>query len=203
MKNLTNLWGELLKNLRERFPSDFDMWLAHLQFTDFDSKNRILKLSVTHPIIQEGILSRFKSQIESIFSDLSGISGISLEISISEEENLFQIEKEKTPDPALKEKEKKMPGLITPKTYAVDINTRYTFDRFVVGSNNKLAHAAAVQVSQNPGQGYNPFFIYGGVGLGKTHLMQAIGNYILKNKPGLTVIYLTVENYMNDYVMAL
>lgn len=205
MKNLTNLWGDMLKNLRNRYPSDFDMWLAHLHFVNFDSKKKILKLAVSHVMVQEGILSRFKTQIEDLFSELSGINEISLDIIVSDEENLFTIEKEleKKEEPVKPEKEKKVHRLVSPKTYLVDINSRYTFNRFVVGSNNKLAHAAAVQVSQNPGQEYSPFFIYGGVGLGKTHLMQAIGNYILKNKPELHVIYLTVENYMNDYVIAL
>ena len=157
MKNQTNLWGEMVKKLRELYPSDFDMWLAHLQFINFDSKNRVLRLSVNHLMVKEGILARFKTQIEDICSDLSEIKGVSLDIILSEEENLFKIEKEEKPEPLKPEKEKKVSGLVSPKTYSIDINSRYTFNRFVVGSNNKLAHAAAVQVSQNPGQEYSPF----------------------------------------------
>ncbi len=74
----------------------------------------------------------------------------------------------------------------------------YTFDNYIVGPNNNLAHAVARAIAQNPGQAYNPFFLYSGVGLGKTHLLQAIGNEIIKNHPKLRVIYCTSETFMNE-----
>lgn len=83
------------------------------------------------------------------------------------------------------------------------LNPRYLFDQFVVGSFNELAHAASQAVLKNPGRTYNPLYIYGGVGLGKTHLIQAIGNEILKEKPGSVVRYLSSEKYMGEVVDAL
>ena len=80
------------------------------------------------------------------------------------------------------------------------LNPNYRFDRFIVGSSNMICHATAVAVSENPGRDYNPLFIYGGVGLGKTHLLHAIGNRLLANQPDKKVLYITSETFMNEYV---
>ena len=83
------------------------------------------------------------------------------------------------------------------------LNPKYTFDTFVVGSNNKFAQAAAMGVADNPGSKYNPFFIYGGVGLGKTHLMHSIGNQILNTNPNANILYVTSETFTNQLINAL
>ena len=80
------------------------------------------------------------------------------------------------------------------------LNPNYRFDRFIVGSSNMICHATALAVSENPGRDYNPLFIYGGVGLGKTHLLHAIGNRLLANRPDKKVLYVTSETFMNEYV---
>ncbi len=83
------------------------------------------------------------------------------------------------------------------------LQDRFTFDNFVTGPSNRFAHAAAMAVAEQPAQAYNPFFLYGGVGLGKTHLLQAIGHFVSKNHPGMTVRYVSVETFTNDFIGAL
>ncbi len=83
------------------------------------------------------------------------------------------------------------------------LNEKYTFENFVVGKSNQVVYAAAHSVAENPGKNYNPLFIYGGVGLGKTHLLNAIGNYVRKNNPQLKILYVTSEQFTNDYIQSL
>ena len=89
------------------------------------------------------------------------------------------------------------------KTENQTLNPKYTFDAFIVGSHNQLAHAASLAVSKKPGSVYNPLFIYGGVGLGKTHLMQAVGTEVFKKNPEAKIIYCTSEKFTNEFVSAL
>ena len=89
------------------------------------------------------------------------------------------------------------------QTASASLNPRYTFDNFIVGSSNDLAYTACQSVSMNPGTKYNPLFLYGGVGLGKTHLMQAVGNEIIKNDPTQRILYISVETFVKDFVESL
>ena len=97
------------------------------------------------------------------------------------------------------------PAAVMPSTQTVNaaLNPRYTFDSFVVGSSNELAYAACQAVAKSPGIKYNPLFIYGGVGLGKTHLMQAVGNEILRQDPTKRIEYVTSEAFTNEFVASI
>lgn len=89
------------------------------------------------------------------------------------------------------------------RSYRQELNDRYTFDSFIVGSNNELAYAACQAIAQNPGTKYNPLFIYGGVGLGKTHLIQAVGNGVLANNPKAHVVYISSEQFVQEFLEAI
>ena len=95
------------------------------------------------------------------------------------------------------------PAHVVPKREASGLNPKYTFDRFVIGSSNRFAHAAALAVAEAPAQAYNPLFIYGGTGLGKTHLLQAVAAYIGEHAPDLVARYVTSETFMNDFINSL
>ena len=89
-----------------------------------------------------------------------------------------------------------------PTDWTARLNRQYLFSGFVAGASNAVAHAAALAIAENPGQAYNPFFIHGGVGLGKTHLVQAIAHHLLEHKPSLNLLYLSCENFMNHFISA-
>ncbi len=88
-------------------------------------------------------------------------------------------------------------------SFAKTLNPKYTFESFVIGPNNEVAHAACRATASKPGEVYNPLFIYGGVGLGKTHLLQAVGNAILKDNPRARVLYVTSEKFINEFVQSI
>ena len=101
------------------------------------------------------------------------------------------------------EKEKAVPANFNMNKELANLNPKYTFDTFVVGSNNKFAHAASLAVAESPGEIYNPLFLYGGVGLGKTHLMHSVAHFILEKDPSMKILYTTSEAFTNELIEAI
>lgn len=205
MTNITNAWVKTLEYFQKNHSDDYQLWIMYLNFVQYQKRNKTLILSVSNPITKDTIVERYSQKVADIFAEFYGEDQVYVQIQISEDQNIFEDQKTTNNNKAKEKKayHKNTKALVSNKNYIVDLNPKFTFDRFVTGPNSELAYSASIFIAQNPGKEYNPFFIYGGVGLGKTHLMQAIGNFVLKNRSDLSVIYATVENYLNDYIVAL
>ena len=178
---------ELIKN--EVSPIAYDTWITELEIKSFDNGNILLLCSTTFN--KEAIEARYHNLIVNTFNYLTN-----KECSVS---FLSKEELKKNQEQGLSNNiEVNLPNTLNPT-----LNPKFTFDTFVVGNNNRFAHAAALAVAESPGAAYNPLFIYGGVGLGKTHLMHAIGNEILKNNKNCNILYVTAENFTNQIINAI
>lgn len=189
MQELNDLWNVILEKLELSVSNvSFVMWFKPLKIVDY-TENGILYLSTKSTFAKNQILKSYFDKLKSVSCEVFG-ENIEIEILDPQEEEEY-----------LKKNE--------PKSKSIDNNTKnpfdpeFTFDNFVVGKCNQYVYAAARAVAENPGKRYNPLFIYGGVGLGKTHLLHSIGNYIEEYKPNLNIKYVTCEQFTNDYIESL
>jgi len=206
---VATLWEKCLDCLQDEFPSQqFNTWIRPLQAEYGDSK---LILLAPNRFVLDWISERFLARITELvaqFSDTPPPPTIYLEIGSSSSSSGAATSAAK---PVFGNTTQSAPSVHTrSKTTAVDIpnhqsniNPNHTFDNFVEGKSNQLAKAASLQVAENPAVAYNPLFLYGGVGLGKTHLLHAIGNQIMRNNPQAKVLYLHSERFVADMVKAL
>ncbi|WP_417325782.1 chromosomal replication initiator protein DnaA [Halarcobacter sp.] len=171
---------------QEANPTDFKKYLKQLTYKKISSDDKIAVFEVSNKYIASWIKSKYSSLIQHCFEKYDGTKP-DIEIKIAGEK--------KSKKEIISEKAKNETAEST------ILNPSYTFDSFVVGSSNQMAYNASLAVSEKPGIQYNPLFIYGGTGLGKTHLLQAIGNDAIEK--GKTVIYVTIEQFMNDFTFSI
>lgn len=196
LEQLKEQWDKILLHLKEEheiMDVSYKTWLLPLKIYDV-----------------EGNTVRILAPDANFITYIRKKYGLILQVTI-EEVTGFSCTVEFITEDAIKDKEKPEKQLIQNSAGDVsqtalqnaNLNPRYTFDTFVVGANNNLAHAAALAVAESPGEVYNPLFIYGGVGLGKTHLMHSIAHFILKNNPDAKILYVTSEKFTNELIDAI
>lgn len=185
---IKNKWNEILNMVREiETIADvaYDLWIAPLKPYDI-LEDRLIVL-VDKKQFLDIINKRFKQTIRIAILD---VTEINKEILFIDESGLDSLYKE----------DKKEELSFSDALKNANLNSRYTFDSFVVGSSNDLAHAACVAVAELPGEQYNPLYIYGGAGLGKTHLMQSVAHFILQQNRNAKIRYVTSETFINEFV---
>jgi len=191
------LWSDACRHLKETLPKDiFEKWIAVIQCREI-SGDRII-LVVGNDFYQSWLEEHYLPLIKNA---LALVSGRTFELELAVDYGLAS-EIAEEPETA----KEKVRSILAPKRASENIsnlNKNYSFDSFVVGPSNQFAHAASMASAQSPSRAYNPLFIYGGVGLGKTHLMQAIGNFILSKKGRGKICYTTSEAFLNEYIEAL
>lgn len=206
-------WTEAVSQIRDEANSDkkvgeFDMWFSPIGYEN--SKEGIITVSAPSNFLKDNFISRgFADKIRHKLFELSG-KDIKLEFIIktpvlsqkrdAQPENIQSGTQKESVTASSQIKKSRTESVEVQNTKKhPDLREDYTFDTFVMGENNSFAYNAALGISKNPGRAYNPVLIYGGVGLGKTHLIQAIGNAVHQNSK-LKVVYITAEDFMNDFI---
>ena len=179
---MEDLWRMVIDRLKEDIPEEsIETWIRPIKASL--SRSGVVVLKVPNRFYQGWIAENYEDIIKNKMRQLLN-QEVQLTYTIEEKEERREPPKKKT-----------SPTLHMPK-----LNPRYTFQTFVVGTGNQFAHAASLAVAKEPGKVYNPLFIYGGVGLGKTHLLHAIGHAILERDPSTRVIYISAEQFMNELI---
>lgn len=198
------LWQKTLERLQDILsPQLFSTWIKPIEFSGVENSTIVLK--VPNRFFLDWIKDNYISQIEQIFSSISAVD-YRVELKISDQKTIpisvgdNNHHNQRIPETALLTA---APSLPKEDHFPSNLNPRYVFTDFVSGSSNQFAHAAAMAVANNPATTYNPLFIYGGVGLGKTHLINAIGNAILRKNSAMRVCYYASEKFMNELINSL
>lgn len=182
--DLKNIWEESLKKFRENLSSIvYETWFSETELLELN--NNAAKIKVPTHVHKKYLKENYNDLIGEVFTDITG-SNFQFEYYTEEEiEENIKIDTDEVGVPAV--------------NFDSNLNPQYTFDNFIVGKSNKFARLSALAVAEKPGIMYNPLFIYGNSGLGKTHLMHAIGNYIVQNSKK-KVLYITSDDFINDFV---
>ena len=188
-----DIWDDACKQLKGILSGDvYDRWIAVIRCLEI--KEDTMRLAVANDFYKDWLEENYFPMIRKA---VLVVSGRDLDISLEVDSSCFEeVRKEPETHTAIS-----LPGF--GKKPSHNLNPNYTFDSFVVGPSTQFAHAAAIAAANSPSRTYNPLFLYGGVGLGKTHLMQAIGNHIASKKPRAKICFINCESFTNEYIEAL
>ncbi len=189
MQDIKNLWEKVLSRVETNVSVVYyELWIEPLELIDYKDK---LIIASNSQNAKKQVLKYHQKELSDAIADVFG-EEIEFEILDPQEKDEYLKQNKTEETQVFEEDEKKFV-----------FNPKYTFDNFIIGKSNQYCAAAARAVAENPGQKFNPLFIYGGVGLGKTHLLHAIGNYIKQNNPKLKIQYVTCDQFTNDYIASL
>lgn len=208
---MDNFWSICLERFQQELSAQqFNTWIKPLQF---ESDSHHWRLLAPNRFVQQWVKDRFLDRIRLIAEEVAA-QPIEIELAVSSSSN-DKAAPAAADQPAANGKSRRRPAeaetvtakaektaAAAPEKESCGLNGSFNFDNFVTGKANQLARAAALQVAENPGTAYNPLFIYGGVGLGKTHLLHAIGNHLRQHNPSAKIRYLHAERYVSDVVKA-
>ncbi len=199
-----SLWQAVLGEIELSVSrASFVTWFKNTQLLRF--KDNVLTIGVPNVFIKQQLERKFNDLIKGVLSK-NGVEPERIDFKIhagltpTKKNELTQSEVTSTPSKASSQK---VSQSSLSHSYRQGLNERYTFEDFIVGSGNELAYAACQAIAQNPGQKYNPLFVYGGVGIGKTHLIQAVGNTILQNNPAAHIVYVSSEQFVQEFLDAI
>ena len=197
-ENAEQIWEETLEEIESKLSTpSFETWFQPTEILGIQKNTALIE--VPNEFAKDWLETRYSKLIEeSLLATTNNSYEIKFIIPEMEDEIDFD-EEEETQETEVEAEEDET----TVNEVQADLNSEYTFDTFVIGSSNQFAHAASLAVAEAPAKAYNPLFIYGDVGLGKTHLMHAIGNYVLNHKSDLQIMYLTSEEFTNRLINAI
>jgi len=213
----TNVWGEILHSLSGRLNQQtLDRWFGPIQFESLDNAGQVIHLRAPSQVVKDWVVSNYSKLLDESLNDLR-MGGYSLGWAIGQApmttgntSQLFlsePIEEEALVHPGEQRRDPTVSSVgsidASVRPSEPTLSSRYTYDSFVVGTCNQFAHAASMAVAEAPGRTYNPLYLYGGVGLGKTHLMHACGHAIKSRNHHLKLCYISSEKFMNDLINAI
>ncbi len=197
---LEEIWKETLEVIREQVSNpSFKTWFSDTEIAGI-TQDDVIQLKVPDDFVKDWISSHYRPLIAETISD---ISGRNLDIEFLTPEELEKSDSQSSPASEKNQDEEETIKEVDNNQLKDGLNEKYTFDTFVVGNSNRFAHAASLAVAEAPAKAYNPLFIYGEVGLGKTHLMQAIAHFILDHNPKQKVVYVSSETFTNELINAI
>ncbi|PXZ03088.1 chromosomal replication initiator protein DnaA [Gilliamella apicola] len=197
----TAIWQDCLSQLQEELPTtEFNLWIRPLQAEMVDNK---LYIYAPNRFVLDWVRNKYLTTISQLLNKHFNNDSLKLHLEVGSTLSIDKKVKNEQPKAELVPAWKMTKEINNNQSYHSGINHKHTFNSFVEGKSNQLAVAAAKQVAQNPGKAYNPLFLYGSTGLGKTHLLHAVGNQILEEKDNAKVVYMHSERFVQDMVKAL